>query len=317
MKQFPGSSVGSQRRTVNSEVASSNLAQGDCGVHRHTHHMLNTVPRKYTTMRKTRTTKKSTKKNIQPLEGPVYVEAANSTHLNGGLAANFLFPEECVVTRVEVNGNGCIIGDATSDCYIGNGESAVPRGCGNVAMKGDTLRWNGYIAGFQLDSKDRIDIHTKAVNAKIDVTSVPVAGHGVTMSSGKAKIYSTPGLIGGSWAGEAGDFISRRNDERCVPIRVIISDFDPITGCIEVKTNWFQDEGQADLRDYVAMRNNKVTVHGISYALNLSPQEIPTDGKAGDFFVWGINNKLYYHDGNCWNRVITEPASFNLDRGIF
>jgi hypothetical protein len=271
-------------------------------------------------MRKSRATN-TTKKNIQsPLVGPVYVETGKVTSSNGNLAADFTFPNECIVTRVEVNGVNYIVGDYTNDCYIGWGDSSVPRACGDVAMKGDTLRWNGSVTEFQLDTKDRIDIHTKTVNTKVDVVSVPVCGHGITMKSGKAKVYSTPGLIGGSWANDAGETFFRKDNERCIPLKVIIKDYDHVNGFIEVKAKWFQEEGQADLRDYVVMRVGGTTLHGVvangcsplTAALNLMPQDPPSSGQAGDFFVWAYNNKLYFHDGISWNKVMMgQPAVFN------
>jgi len=165
---------------------------------------------------------------------------------------------------------------------------------------------------------------TKAVNnaaPKVDVVLVPVHGHGVTMSSGKAKIYSTPGLIGGSWTSRTGEVLSRRDDERCIPIKVIVNDYNPFTGYIEVKGSWIREEGQADLRDYVALRASKMVPNGttsngcspLTAALNLVPQDVPSSGKAGDFFVGSVigyatGNKLYFHNGLCWNRVIMEPC---------
>ena len=158
----------------------------------------------------------------------------------------------------------------------------------------------------------------KNIVPKVDVVSVPVGGHGTTMKSGKAKVYSTPGLIGGSWLNDSGETFFRKDNERCIPLKVIIKDYDHVNGFIEVKAKWFQEEGQADLRDYVAMRADGTTLHGVvangcgplTAALNLMPQEPPTSGQAGDFFVWDVNNKLYFHDGNGWNRVITEPSLF-------
>jgi len=62
--------------------------------------------------------------------------------------------------KVEVNGIGYQVGDtgtfATSECYFGQGDSVTGRAIADIAS-GDTLRWNGTVAGFELDANDRID----------------------------------------------------------------------------------------------------------------------------------------------------------------
>jgi hypothetical protein len=168
----------------------------------------------------------------------------------------------------------------------------------------------------------------QTTKTRFDSVDVPVNGHGITMKSGLAKVYSTPGLIGGSWINKkTGETFFRRNDERCIPIKVIIHDYDVDTGTIMVKGSWLREEEQADLCDYVAMcvRNkvgfiqNTDTVVALGaypasggIALHLEPSDPPTSGKAGDFFVWTGNNHLYYHDGISWCEVMLGMGS-----GIF
>lgn len=61
---------------------------------------------------------------------------------------------------IEVFVNGVKIdvgdGDASKECFIGVGDTDTPRYLSDVTS-GDTLRWNGSIARYQLDQKDRID----------------------------------------------------------------------------------------------------------------------------------------------------------------
>jgi hypothetical protein len=212
-EEFPGSSIGKSTDTGQPEIADSISAQGVCSVHRHKHYILNTVPRKYTNMRKTRAAKRTTK--------------------------------------------------------------AVP---------------------------------------KVAVTSIPVNGHGALLDSGKAKVYSTPGLIGGAWVSRTGEVVFRKNDERCIPLKVVLSDYNVNTECIEVKTEWLQEEQQADLRDYVALKAG-ITLTNCKYssplyaALNIMPQDVPTESKAGDLFVWKGNDRLYYRDSVGWCKVLIEPTT--------
>lgn len=62
--------------------------------------------------------------------------------------------------RVEVNGSNYVVGDSvkTDDCYFSNDSGTTARASTDIAS-GDTLHWNGTIAGFELDASDRIDFH--------------------------------------------------------------------------------------------------------------------------------------------------------------
>lgn len=61
---------------------------------------------------------------------------------------------------VEVNGHSYVVGDGvkTDDCYFSGDSGTTARNISDV-IAGDTLHWNGTVAGFELDGIDRIDLH--------------------------------------------------------------------------------------------------------------------------------------------------------------
>lgn len=61
---------------------------------------------------------------------------------------------------VSINGNIVVVGDGvkTRDCYFSGDAGANARAIQNIVV-GDKLYWNGSIAGFQLDTNDRIDFN--------------------------------------------------------------------------------------------------------------------------------------------------------------
>lgn len=61
--------------------------------------------------------------------------------------------------KVEVNGVGAVVGDAvkTKDCYFSGDGGTTARDINDIAS-GDTLHWNGTVAGFELDASDIIDL---------------------------------------------------------------------------------------------------------------------------------------------------------------
>lgn len=61
---------------------------------------------------------------------------------------------------VEVNGHSYVVGDGvkTDDCYFSGDSGTTARNIADV-VAGDTLHWNGTVAGFELDGIDRIDFH--------------------------------------------------------------------------------------------------------------------------------------------------------------
>lgn len=65
---------------------------------------------------------------------------------------------------IYVNGVEVVLGNTatTGWCYFGQGDSATARDI--IAIQaGDTLRWRGTAAGYELDADDRIDFHYTAV----------------------------------------------------------------------------------------------------------------------------------------------------------
>ena len=69
---------------------------------------------------------------------------------------------------VKVNGIGCNLGDGakTKDCYFSNDEGVTAKAVANIEA-GDTLYWNGPIAGYELDASDEIDIDYEASSLDI------------------------------------------------------------------------------------------------------------------------------------------------------
>lgn len=65
--------------------------------------------------------------------------------------------------QVMVNGCQAILGDGVTnlDCYFGVSDTNSVRAIASVTS-GDTLRWNGSKAGFQLDAVDKIDFNFSA-----------------------------------------------------------------------------------------------------------------------------------------------------------
>jgi len=58
---------------------------------------------------------------------------------------------------VRVNGvHMYVSNDNSGECYFGQGDTTTARAKSAVTT-GDTLRWNGTVAGFQLDTSDKID----------------------------------------------------------------------------------------------------------------------------------------------------------------
>lgn len=88
---------------------------------------------------------------------------ANVTSTNGDKATNTTMaaiPTVGSYVAVAVNGILKEVGDgvSTKDCYFGIADTTVPRSISTITI-GDTLRWNGSIAGYQLDTKDKIDFN--------------------------------------------------------------------------------------------------------------------------------------------------------------
>jgi hypothetical protein len=66
---------------------------------------------------------------------------------------------------VRVNGINYVVGDGTKinvDCYV-SGDGGVTARAMAAIIAGDTLRWNGSIAGFQLATTDRVDFVYEAL----------------------------------------------------------------------------------------------------------------------------------------------------------
>jgi hypothetical protein len=65
--------------------------------------------------------------------------------------------------RISVNGIGYILGDGvkTKDCYFSADGGTTARAISAIAA-GDTLYWNGTIAGFDLETTDRVDMEYEA-----------------------------------------------------------------------------------------------------------------------------------------------------------
>lgn len=64
---------------------------------------------------------------------------------------------------VDINGIIYQVGDAvkTTACYLSGDSGATARAIGAI-VSGDTLRWNGTVAGFQLAVTDKVSIHFAA-----------------------------------------------------------------------------------------------------------------------------------------------------------
>ena len=62
---------------------------------------------------------------------------------------------EVLVNGIQVNlGNGV----KTESCYFSGDSGATARSFANI-VSGDTLHWNGTVAGYQLDATDRLDFN--------------------------------------------------------------------------------------------------------------------------------------------------------------
>lgn len=62
---------------------------------------------------------------------------------------------------VTLNGVEVSVGDGTKsgvDCYLSGDGGVTPRAL-TAVVQGDTLHWNGSVAGFQLTTADRISLH--------------------------------------------------------------------------------------------------------------------------------------------------------------
>jgi hypothetical protein len=65
---------------------------------------------------------------------------------------------------VRVNGVHYVVGDGTKvavDSYF-SGDGGVTARAMSAVVTGDTLRWNGSVAGFQLAATDRVDFEYEA-----------------------------------------------------------------------------------------------------------------------------------------------------------
>ena len=64
---------------------------------------------------------------------------------------------------VKINGIGCNLGDGvkTKDCYFSNDNGVTARAMADIEA-GDTLYWNGEVAGYELDATDEIDLDYEA-----------------------------------------------------------------------------------------------------------------------------------------------------------
>jgi len=66
--------------------------------------------------------------------------------------------------KVEVNGIGVEVGDGvkTKDCYFSADSGTTAKAIASIAA-GDTLHWNGTVAGFELKASDAIDFFYQSV----------------------------------------------------------------------------------------------------------------------------------------------------------
>ena len=64
---------------------------------------------------------------------------------------------------VKINGIGSNLGDGvkTKDCYFSNDNGATARAMADIEA-GDTLYWNGEVAGYDLDAGDEVDLDYEA-----------------------------------------------------------------------------------------------------------------------------------------------------------
>jgi hypothetical protein len=88
--------------------------------------------------------------------------SANTTGADNSLACStniFATPPLNAWVQVYVNGISYKIGNGTKasvPCYFSGDGGVTARATGGI-VQGDSLYWNGSVAGFQLDSSDRID----------------------------------------------------------------------------------------------------------------------------------------------------------------
>jgi hypothetical protein len=92
--------------------------------------------------------------------------AALTTTVDGDDATAFTIASEPVDASyiiVEINGKGETVGDGVTSkaCYFsGDGGASARNFAGaNKVTVGDTLHWNGSVAGYQLDVTDKINIY--------------------------------------------------------------------------------------------------------------------------------------------------------------
>jgi hypothetical protein len=92
-------------------------------------------------------------------------QAASVTAADGALATAgsvATTPASDGYVKVEINGINYTVGDtgtfATAPCFFGVGATSVGRPIADI-VSGDTLRWNGTVAGFELDGSDVVDMH--------------------------------------------------------------------------------------------------------------------------------------------------------------
>lgn len=91
-------------------------------------------------------------------------QTAAATTNDGDSAGVTLSNTPAVMVHVFVNGFLQEVGDAvkTKDCYF-SGDGGTTARAINQAVSGDTLYWNGSIAGFQLDASDKISFVYEAL----------------------------------------------------------------------------------------------------------------------------------------------------------
>ena len=91
-------------------------------------------------------------------------QTAAATTNDGDSAGVTLSNTPAVMVHVFVNGFLQEVGDAvkTKDCYF-SGDGGTTARAINQAVSGDTLYWNGSIAGFQLDTSDKISFVYEAL----------------------------------------------------------------------------------------------------------------------------------------------------------
>lgn len=106
--------------------------------------------------------------------------------------------------EVEVNGAHAELGNGvkSKDCYFSNDSGATARYIVDIA-EGDTLHWNGSIAGYQLSILDRISLFYNGPSSISDFSASTVTGMRLWLKADDLAL--SDGAAVGTWADASGE----------------------------------------------------------------------------------------------------------------